>query len=54
MVNERVLLPLMVYLYAVRDEGVRAAVPRALEDMHTWRELAAATTAPERIDGEER
>jgi len=39
---------LMIYLYAVRDEGVRAAAPRSLDDVHTWRELATATTAAER------
>ena len=39
---------LMVYLYAVRDEGVRAAAPRSPDDVHTRRDLAAATTAPER------
>ena len=29
-VTAQVLAPLMVYLHAVRDEGVRAAVPRML------------------------
>ena len=52
-VTARVLSLLTVYLYTVRDACVRA-VARSLEDVHAWREPAAATTAPERIYGEER
>jgi hypothetical protein len=40
----------MVYLYALRDDGVRAVAPRSLDDAHTWRELGASTTADERVE----
>ncbi len=40
----------MVYLYAIRDDGVRAVAPRSLDDAHTWRELAVSTTAGERAE----